>query len=166
MNKFTAADGRTYNLVYDLPTVREIRKAIGIDLIGTEGIKKATSSIIDFAEVLWHTVRLQAERQGVSEEEFIRSLQSCLDQAADAWLKEISRFFDSIGRAALARLAESLIETERHDRAEANEMMNPEAAAKITRMQTSMQSKARRSALAKLIGEDSDAATAGEPLPS
>jgi len=161
MNQFTAADGRIYTIVYDLPTIRDIRKAIGIDLIGSEGIQKATGSVIDFAEVLWHTLRLQAERQGVDEAAFIRSLESCLDKASDAWLREIARFFTSIGRGALARLAESLIATERADRAEANRMMDQSNAEKITQIQTRAQSSARRAALEKLLGSESE--TAGEP---
>jgi hypothetical protein len=168
VHQFTAKDGRIYTIQYDLPIIRDIRRAIGIDLIGTEGIQKATSSVVDFAEVLWHTCRLQAERQGVDEASFIRSLESCLETATDAWLKEIARFFDSIGRAALARLAESLIATERADRHEANQVMDQKNAQRITQIQTRAQSTARRSALGKLLGEsdESQNLTDGAPSPS
>lgn len=166
MNQFTAKDGRIYTIQYDLATIREVKRALGVDLIGSEGIQKATASVVDFAEILWHTCRLQAERQGVDEAAFITSLESCLEKATDSWLKEIARFFDSIGRAALARLAESLVATERADRNEANQVMDATKAARITQVQTRAQSTARRAALEKLLGESDESLTAGEPLPS
>lgn len=168
--QFTASDGRRYTIEYDLPLVRDIRKATGIDLIGSEGVQKATASVIDFAELLWHTVRLQAERQGVDEAEFIRSIQKCLDEAVDAWLQALTSFFDSVGRGALARLAESLVATERHNRAESNKLMDSQTAQRFTAIQTGAYSSARRRALEQLLGSESknesDAATPGQPSPS
>ncbi len=156
MSQFTAADGRKYTIEYDLPTVRDIRREISIDLLTADGIAKATSSVIDFAEVLWQTVRKQAERQGVDEGDFIRSIQSNLDDIADAWLKAVANFFESIGRTAHARLAESFVATERFDRTEANKLMDRSTAHKVAMAQTTANTNKRRKALEELLGKDDE----------
>ncbi len=163
--KITATDGRSYSLEYDLPLVRDIRDAIGVDLLSNEGIHKAAGNVIDFAEVLWHSVKVQAERQGVDEADFVRSIQSNLDECADAWLGAIADFFDLIGRSALARLARALVETERSDRLEANKLMTAVAARKLTDLQTTANSANRRRAIDDLLGVKlaSDPSTNGAP---
>jgi hypothetical protein len=168
MSQFTAKGGIRYSIEYDLPLVRDVRKATGIDLIGADGVTKATSSVIDFAELLWHTCREQAERQGIDEGAFIRSIQDCLDDAVTSWLKAVTSFFDTIGRGALARLAESLVETERADRKESNQLMDRKTAGRITKVAMATSTAKRQKALAKLIGKEGegDESTPGQPSPS
>lgn len=154
-NSFEASDGQTYVVAYDLPLVRDIRKAIGINLLSNEGIAKASADPIDFAEVLWHTCRQQAEREGIDEADFVRSIQDRLDDCVNAWLEGIADFFAQIGRSALARLARVLVETEQTDRREANRLMTDTAARKVADRQLKSNSSARRRALDDLLGDKS-----------
>ena len=79
-----------------------------------------------------------------------------LNEVADCWLEAIAAFFDSIGRSALAVLARSLIEVERADRAEQNELMTEANARKLTQKQLRIASTKRREALAREIGGGGD----------
>lgn len=151
---FTATDGNKYSLEYDLPLVRDVRKEIDVDLLTNEGIQKAAGNVIDFAEVLWHSVRKQAERQGVDEADFVRSITPIVDECADAWLEALSRFFDKIGRSALARLAAAMVRVDRADRADANKLVDEATARRISDQQVNSSTANRRRQLSELLGDD------------
>tara|TARA_A100001391_G_scaffold176616_2_gene139962 strand:- start:792 stop:1319 length:528 start_codon:yes stop_codon:yes gene_type:complete len=147
-------DGHEYQIRYDLPLVRDIRKELGVHILTNEGVNEICGDVISFAEYLWHSVQSQAEKKGVDEEDFIRELIHCLSEAVDVWLEAICDFFVQMGRHALAELARALIETEREDRAEANRTVTRSTAEAVMNQQRKRSSAKRRKALAEYLADD------------
>lgn len=149
---FKTADGNTYQIRYDLPTVRRIRDALAIDLLSGEGLQKVCGSVIDFALVLYETVADQAEQNGVDRDEFLCSLEGCDEMAVDRWLEALSDFFRRVGKLGLARLATSLVRVERESQQMANDLVDDQTAdAAVSKAMAAERSK-RRKVIAKMVG--------------
>jgi hypothetical protein len=99
MASFTDAEGRTWSLDLDLTTADEVKREKGIDLIDPEAmsatfVKLASGSTRLLVEVLWMLVHPQADKAGVSPEEFGRALKAQAIRDAYAALKDaIADFF-------------------------------------------------------------------------
>lgn len=147
-------EGERFRIHYDLPVARDLRRETGVDILTDDGVRKVAGNVIDFAEFVWHTCRAQAERAGISEAEFIRGITEQLDEVVDCWLEALADFFDRARRTALARLARGVVEVERADRADVNELLDESTARKLTSRQLQQTKARRRAALAEALGGD------------
>lgn len=110
---FTTGDGYTYRLLIDIPTAREIRDKTGVDLLDNDGLRRACESLIDLAQVLYHAVREQCGEFGVTERDFANSLESCFDEASEAFQVAYVDFCRAVGKVAQAQLCEQLMRVQR-----------------------------------------------------
>lgn len=154
-NQFTVA-GVDFRIHYDLPRVRDIRRESGVDILTDDGVRTVASNLIDFAEFLWHSCRPQAERAGISEAQFIDGITDQMDLVTDCWLEAIGDFFDRARRSALARLARGVVEVEREDRADVNDLLDESTARKLTRKSLKETRARRRAALADALGGEDE----------
>jgi hypothetical protein len=154
VKEFTTKDGRLWRIIYDLPTVKRIRDSMGIDLLTREGLQQTCGSILDFATVLYVSIKPQADSQGIAEEDFLRSLEGAHELAVDAWLAELEDFFRRVGKAGLANLAGATVRLTREDERTTNELFDRSTADRLVTRGIAADRATRRSALARLLGDD------------
>ena len=146
-----------FTLAYDLVNVRQLRIDTGYQLGDKDSINKLVSDPAEFAFFVWHTVREQAKRSGITEQQFVRAITPNLATVADCWLEAAADFFESIDRSALAVLARELVAVGRSDHAEQNELMTQETGRRIASQTVTQVSNERRERLEKLLGDEENA---------
>ena len=102
MEKFTDTEGRDWTLAVTVASIERVRADTKIDLleIGSDGKEpeaslayKLFSDPILLARIIWSLVRLQAEVQSISVEQFGEAMSGDpLDQATEGLLAEIVNF--------------------------------------------------------------------------
>lgn len=154
MKEFTTKDGRVWRIIYDLPTVKRIRDSVGIDLLTRDGLQRTCGSIIDFAMVLYETIKPQADSIGIGEEDFLRAIEGTHETAVDAWLAELEDFFRRVGKSGLANLAGATVRLTREEVRTTNELFDRATAERMVARGSATDKVTRRNRLEKLLGED------------
>lgn len=115
MTTFADTKGRTWSVEITIDTVRRLRKRLGLDLLGerlTELLQRVLGDPCELCDVLFVVVEPEAQQQGITDEEFGRSMAGdALDAGARAFLDELVRFTpnprdrERVGTAVQAILA-------------------------------------------------------------
>jgi regulator of extracellular matrix RemA (YlzA/DUF370 family) len=110
MHSFVDNANRTWELTINVAMVKRVRALVEVDLYGLvdEGFKSLSALIADpvqLADVLFCLCKEQAEKAGVTDEDFGRALAGdAIARAADAFVEELIDFFpDARARAGLRK---------------------------------------------------------------
>ena len=145
-----------FSISYNLPIAEALREETRLSLVDRDDVNTITTDPIDFAKFVWATCKKQAESNGIDENSFVLGITPQLDQVADCWLEAYSLFTRSIGRSALARMAEVLVETDRADRNDQNEMIDRPTARRISKRAARQAKSQRRKNLADFLGDEEE----------
>lgn len=111
MRTFTDNAGRTWDIIINVASIKRVRGVLGIDLYaliddGCKPLGELVADPVRLADVLYCLCKEEAEKKGVSDEDFGRSLYGdAILRAADAFLEELIDFFpDPRTRASLRKL--------------------------------------------------------------
>lgn len=115
MTTFRDTNGREWVIRLDGPTVREIRQALGVDLVDNgQGLAKLEQDIVLLVDTLWLLCRDQAA-EGYTERDFGRALNGdVLGKAAEALTGAALDFFPPARRSLVASLVEKQRSVMRH----------------------------------------------------
>lgn len=121
MAKFRDNQKREWVLTIDVPVAREIQRELGINILITDlndddcGLVALNRDPILLCDVLYLLCRRQAEKRGVSDEDFGRALfGEAIGDAADAFVEALADFTPPCQRKILTAMettAKSLQET-------------------------------------------------------
>ena len=111
MHTFADHTGRVWTVTIHVTAVKRVRAMAGVDLYGLvdeklEGIAKLLSDPCGLVDVLYVLCKDEADKLGVSDEDFGRSLGGdSLERASTAFLEELTDFFpDPRVRAGMRRV--------------------------------------------------------------
>lgn len=111
MHTFCDTDGRTWAVEINVDAIRRVRGALGIDLLtvldnGGELLARLHDDPVTLVDVLYVVCRPEADRRGVTDEEFGRSMSGdALLQGSEALMQGLVDFFpDARKRATLTKL--------------------------------------------------------------
>ncbi|MEW4566124.1 hypothetical protein AB1K70_26640 [Bremerella sp. JC770] len=97
--QFTDSKGRKWDATVDVPTVKEIRNHLKIDLLDLlngqdHSLRKLIEDPITLVDALWLVCREQCAEKNITDEEFGRGLVGeGIDNAVDAFLVGLAYFF-------------------------------------------------------------------------
>ena len=114
MPTFKDANGKEWIVALDGPTIREVRKAVGVDLAATDGraADQLYNDPVVLVDSLWIVCRSQANAAGITGEQFGRALVGDpIDSATDALIEAINDFFPKRRREAMKTLTARMKET-------------------------------------------------------
>jgi hypothetical protein len=110
MHRFVANDQRSWEITINVAAVKRVRGLLQIDLYGLvddgfQSLGKLVSDPVTLADVLYCLCKDQADKLGVSDEDFGRSLAGdAIARAADAFVEELIDFFpDARARESLRK---------------------------------------------------------------
>jgi hypothetical protein len=110
MHSFVANDQRTWEIAINVAAIKRVRGLLRIDLYalvddGFQSLGKLVSDPVTLADVLYCLCKDQADKIGVTDEEFGRALAGdAIARAADAFVEELIDFFpDARARESLRR---------------------------------------------------------------
>lgn len=96
MRTFKDLAGRDWGIAMDIAAAKRVRDMLGLDIVGPNAaavFEKLIADPITLCDVLFAVCRPQAERLGVSDEEFGRALAGdVIERAARALLEELADF--------------------------------------------------------------------------
>ena len=114
MRAFTDNHGRTWTISIHVAAVKRCRALLDVDLYGLvddgfDGLSKLLGDPVALVDVLYVLCRDEADKLGVSDEDFGRGLGGDgLGRAVDAFLEELTDFFpDPRVRGGLRRVIEA-----------------------------------------------------------
>lgn len=105
MAKFTDQDGREWVLRVNRGTVKAVREALDIDLVDITGdtVKRLYDDLIARVDVLWVLCRDEAEKRGVTDEQFgVALVGASVDAGYMSLVEAIADFSPSHGRVIRA----------------------------------------------------------------
>jgi len=112
MHSFTDNEGREWHLVVTVNDVRRLRKLLGVDLVEVvtgDLAGQLRSDVVLLCDVIYALCAGQAERAGVTDEEFGRALAGeVIDDATRALLEELADFFPGRRGKALRAMIERI----------------------------------------------------------
>jgi hypothetical protein len=110
MHSFVANDQRTWEIAINVAAIKRVRGLLRIDLYalvddGFQSLGKLVSDPVTLADVLYGLCKDQADKLGVTDEEFGRALAGdAIARAADAFVEELIDFFpDARARESLRK---------------------------------------------------------------
>lgn len=113
MKTFADNAGRMWTLAIHVFAVKRTRALCGVDLYGLvdekfEGLGRLLGDPVQFVDVLYSLCKDEADKLGITDEDFGRSLAGdSLERATDAFLAELTDFFpDPRARAGLRKVLE------------------------------------------------------------
>lgn len=109
MASFKDANGKTWTVQLDAPTIKAVRDELKIDLVDSKGttFSQLADDPITLVDVLWVICREQASAAGITDEQFGRALVGDpIEQATGALLDAICDFFPQAKRKLLAMMRE------------------------------------------------------------
>ena len=116
MRTFQDTAGKTWTLSLNIVTAKKIRDALAVDFFDDdigETVGKIASNPILLADVLWVCVEEQANKEGVSDEDFGRALGGdVISHATDSFLDELVDFYPEKKRQLLSTMLQKLRTTE------------------------------------------------------
>jgi hypothetical protein len=107
--RFIDSAGRTWPIEITVQTVRDLRKALDVDLLSiidadSTLMERLSTDPVLLADVLYVTCRRDCQQASVSDEEFGRALGGdAIDHATSAFLEAVERFFRNPRQAAMAK---------------------------------------------------------------
>ena len=111
MRQFKDGTGRPWCISINVAAVKRVKGLVGVDIPGLvdnglEGLGKLLGDFCGLVDVLYCLAKDDADRLGVSDEDFGRAMYGdALSQASDAFVAELIDFFpDPRVRTALANL--------------------------------------------------------------
>lgn len=106
MRQFTDKNGRAWQVVVNVATIKRVKDLLKIDLLGDENaIKTLLVDIMVLVDVVFVVVKPQADAAGVTDLQFAEAMGGdSLDGATVALLEELTDFFPSARRAAIKSL--------------------------------------------------------------
>lgn len=100
MQSFVDNAGRTWEIAINVATVRKLRGSpLKLDLMqvvanGADGLGKLLGDPVTFVDMLYVICQEQADKHGISDEDFGRAMAGdAIQQAAEMWLEELISFF-------------------------------------------------------------------------
>jgi hypothetical protein len=166
MSTFKDNAGREWTVALDGPTIREVRKACGVDLAAVDGSasEKLRDDPVLLVDSLWVICRAQALAARVTDAEFGKALVGdAIEFATEALIEAINDFFPSRRREALKTLTARMKETREAGMEDALELLtNPETQSKV---RTAMKQNAQKE-IDNLLTRLSSATESPVPLAS
>lgn len=114
MKTFKDNAGRTWLVAINVNAVKRCRALVGVDLYGLvddgfQGLAKLLGDPVQLVDVLYVLCRDEAEKVGVTDEDFGRAMAGdAIEAASNAFLEELTGFFpDPRVRAALRKVMEA-----------------------------------------------------------
>lgn len=114
MHIFKDNAGRTWTLVIHVAAVKRVRALLGLDLYSLvddrfQGLAKLLADPVSLVDVLYVLARDEAEKLGISDEDFGAALAGdAIEAASTAFLEELVDFFpDPRVRAGLRKVIET-----------------------------------------------------------
>jgi hypothetical protein len=114
MKTFKDNAGRTWIVAINVAAIKRVRGLAGVDLFGLvddgfKGLAKLLGDPIELVDVLYVLCKDEADKIGVSDEDFGRAMAGdAIGSASDAFLEELTDFFpDPRVRAGLRKLIET-----------------------------------------------------------
>lgn len=114
MARFTDTRKRTWQVDLSIADVRRIRDATDVDLLAVfeDGsiLERLATDPITLVDVLFVACSVQAEKEGISDEDFGRGLAGdAIDDATRALLEAIVDFFPNARRAILRQIVDRIL---------------------------------------------------------
>lgn len=163
MPQFKDVNGREWLVTLDGPTIRQVRKEVGIDLAATDGSasERLYNDPVVLVDALWVVCRAQASKAGVTSEQFGCALVGDpIDDATKALIDGINDFFPSRRREAMKALTARMTETREGGMEDAlATLLDPELAQQI---RGAMKVKAQTE-IQKLLSELTQSSSATKP---
>lgn len=138
MKTFNDESGRTWEIAINVDCIKRVRALLDVDLLtAVDGdmVPRLTADPILLCDVLYAIIKPQADKLGVSDEDFGRAMAGdAIDHATEAMLAELVNFFPPRRRAPLAKAMETFAATQQAmaDRA-IKRLESPQMAAYIQR---------------------------------
>ena len=136
MKSFKDNDGRLWEIVVNVDTVKRVRRLIDVDLMEVAGgqlLERLAGDPILLCDVIYAVCKPQADSQGITDEQFGSSMGGdVIDVATAALLESLADFFPSRKRQVLNQAFEKMrqIETMALDRTTAR-LASPQMDAEI-----------------------------------
>lgn len=111
MRDFNDNWDRTWRIEINITAVKELRAALGVDLldVGGELLTAMIDDPVALCDVLYVLCKPQADKAGVSDEDFGRGLRGDpIDAAVAAFLEELTDFFPSRRRRLMQAAMEKM----------------------------------------------------------
>jgi hypothetical protein len=113
MHVFRDNNGRDWCIEINVASVKRTKALMGVDLYGLvdarfEGLDKLLGNPCDLVDVLYCLVKAEADKRGITDEDFGRGMGGdSLQRASDAFMAELIDFFpDPRVRAGLTKVLE------------------------------------------------------------
>lgn len=114
MQTFVDTAGRTWAVSVDVATVKRVRSLVDVDLLDLEKSMPAIADPVTLCDVLYAIVQPQAEKAGVTDEQFGAAMGGdTLDAASNALLESLTLFFSGPRRETLRKVLEKTKRAER-----------------------------------------------------
>ncbi len=117
MPHFKDKTGRDWTVEINIGTIKAVRSACGVDLLGaTDGelIERLLSDMVLFVDVLYVLCREECDRNEITDEEFGRGLLGdALENATLAFLEALTNFFPKDRRVLIRKALDKRKELER-----------------------------------------------------
>lgn len=114
MTTFKDSEGREWSLRFSVATIKSTFEKTGVDLASLAGdqlkpLGELLESPLKFADVLWCICEKQAEKQGISSDEFFDSLSGeSIVECVEPFVEAISDFSRAPQKQALMKLVSKL----------------------------------------------------------
>jgi hypothetical protein len=112
MRSFKDNEGQQWNLSLTLGKVRQLRLALGFDLLNTQDFYQVATSLTERMTFVFLLVKEQADAIKVDADAFEERLygEGIADAASLAFMEETELFFQKLGQQGMASLARKTIE--------------------------------------------------------
>ena len=113
MKSFKDSGGRTWALAINIDTVKRVKSLVQVDLTDmTAGdpplVARLGIDVILLCDVLYAVCKPQADKEGVSDEQFGQAMGGdALVLGQQALMEELTDFFQKLGRREVARMIET-----------------------------------------------------------
>lgn len=118
MRTFKDTNGREWRVDLNVTVIRQIRQLTGCDLgnasLDGDVVETVMSNVERFADVLFASIKEQADAEDVTDVEFGRALNGdVISEALDVFLAELVDFFPETKRPVLRAVIDKIREAER-----------------------------------------------------
>jgi hypothetical protein len=114
MRAFKDNAGRTWTVAINVAAIKRVRGLAGVDLFGLvddgfKGLAKLLGDPIDLVDVLYVLCKDEADKLGITDEDFGRAMAGdAIGSASDAFLEELTDFFpDPRVRAGMRKVIDA-----------------------------------------------------------
>lgn len=117
MRTFQDSARRDWTINIGFSEIKRVNTTLGVDLFQAADLQKLCKGLAEVVDVLYVVCQPQADKAGLSDEQFGEMLVTCFQPAFDALFLELAELYDQIGRKPLASLIRKMVDLQKRQQA-------------------------------------------------